>query len=45
MPNIAIAQSTWAKPQSGIRRALINNFSAAGGNSALLTENARLTQE
>lgn len=35
-----IAQSTvsWPRPSNGVRRVLLNNFSAAGGNTALVLE-------
>jgi len=42
---IAKVQHPWPKSQNSIRRAFINNFSAAGGNSALLIEDGPLTQE
>jgi len=42
---IARVQRPCLKSQSTIRRAFINNFSAAGGNSALLIEDGPLTQE
>lgn len=38
--NIALKPTPWTRPDSGTRRALLNNFSAAGGNSALLLEDA-----
>lgn len=38
--NIALKPTPWTRPESGTRRALLNNFSAAGGNSALLLEDA-----
>lgn len=38
--NIALKPTPWTRPESGARRALLNNFSAAGGNSALLLEDA-----
>ena len=40
--NVRIAEKAveWQKPCKKLRRALINNFSAAGGNTALLLEEA-----
>lgn len=32
--------TTWLRPQNGKRRVLLNNFSAAGGNTALVLEDA-----
>ena len=37
---IALKPMPWTRPEAGKRRALLNNFSAAGGNSALLLEDA-----
>ncbi len=37
---IAKAPTPWEKPTGGLRKVMINNFSAAGGNSALLVEDA-----
>ena len=37
---IADKLTPWVRPQSGIRKAFLNNFSAAGGNTALLLEDA-----
>lgn len=36
--HIASRPTPWLKPESGLRRCFINNFSAAGGNTALLLE-------
>ncbi|KAJ5784444.1 polyketide synthase [Penicillium pulvis] len=38
--NIHIAKSPtpWTRPERGVRRVMINNFSAAGGNSSVLIE-------
>lgn len=40
--NTRIAKTTtpWMRPQNGARRVLLNNFSAAGGNTALIVEDA-----
>lgn len=35
---IATAATPWEKPEGGIRRVLLNNFSAAGGNTAIILE-------
>jgi acyl transferase domain-containing protein len=37
---IASKPTPWKRPHNGVRRALLNNFSAAGGNTALLLEDA-----
>ncbi|KAF7198010.1 Polyketide synthase CTB1 [Pseudocercospora fuligena] len=37
---IAVAPTPWNKPASGRRRVLLNNFSAAGGNTAIILEDA-----
>ena len=39
---IASQPTPWPRPSSGTRKVFINNFSAAGGNSALLLEDASL---
>ena len=39
---IANTPLPWVKPSKGPRRALLNNFSAAGGNTTLLLEDAPL---
>ncbi|EED17890.1 conidial pigment polyketide synthase PksP/Alb1 [Talaromyces stipitatus ATCC 10500] len=38
--HIAFKPTPWVKPESGLRRCFLNNFSAAGGNTALLLEDA-----
>jgi acyl transferase domain-containing protein len=38
--HIAFKPTPWARPQGQTRKVLINNFSAAGGNTALLVEDA-----
>lgn len=38
--NIALEPVSWRRPQSGNRTVFMNNFSAAGGNTALLMEDA-----
>lgn len=38
--NIALQPTAWERRTSQLRRAFVNNFSAAGGNSALLIEDA-----
>ena len=35
---IASKPIPWKRPRNGVRRAFLNNFSAAGGNTALLLE-------
>ncbi|GAB7355309.1 hypothetical protein MBLNU459_g5843t1 [Dothideomycetes sp. NU459] len=42
--NVRIASKlvSWRRPESGVRRTFLNNFSAAGGNTALLLEDAPL---
>lgn len=37
---IASKPTPWKRPRNGVRRAFLNNFSAAGGNTALLLEDA-----
>ena len=39
---IATKPTQWSRPKNGGRRVFLNNFSAAGGNSALLLEDAPL---
>ena len=38
--NIALEPTSWERPQNGKRTVFMNNFSAAGGNTALLMEDA-----
>ena len=38
--NIALKPTTWRRPEHGKRTVMLNNFSAAGGNTALLIEDA-----
>lgn len=38
--HIALQPTAWNRPSSGKRRMFLNNFSAAGGNTALLLEDA-----
>lgn len=40
--HIAGSPADWPRPVGGVRRVLINNFSAAGGNTALILEDAPL---
>ncbi|KAL2863325.1 polyketide synthase alb1 [Aspergillus lucknowensis] len=40
--HIAFQPTPWNRPSSGKRRVFLNNFSAAGGNTALLLEDAPL---
>ncbi|KAI9370749.1 conidial yellow pigment biosynthesis polyketide synthase [Aspergillus egyptiacus] len=40
--HIAFQPAAWNRPSSGKRRIFLNNFSAAGGNTALLLEDAPL---
>jgi naphtho-gamma-pyrone polyketide synthase len=42
--HIAFKATPWVKPESGLRRCFLNNFSAAGGNTALLLEDAPASQ-
>lgn len=42
--HIALEPKAWPRPSSGPRRVLINNFSAAGGNTALLIEDAPIPE-
>ncbi|TWU71827.1 putative PKS-like protein biosynthetic cluster [Metarhizium rileyi] len=42
---IAMEMTPWQRPVDGRRMAFLNNFSAAGGNSALLIEDAPLASE
>ncbi|KAJ9319649.1 hypothetical protein DTO271D3_418 [Paecilomyces variotii] len=41
--HIAFKPTSWERPQDGKRRLFVNNFSAAGGNTALLIEDAPLS--
>ena len=36
--HIAFEPTSWDRPAGGVRRAFVNNFSAAGGNSSILVE-------
>jgi naphtho-gamma-pyrone polyketide synthase len=38
--HIALKEADWRRPEGGKRRTFVNNFSAAGGNTALLLEDA-----
>ncbi|KAI4164590.1 MAG: hypothetical protein LQ342_001903 [Letrouitia transgressa] len=38
--HIAFEAKPWRRPKNGKRRAFVNNFSAAGGNTALILEDA-----
>ncbi|KAF2650606.1 polyketide synthase [Lophiostoma macrostomum CBS 122681] len=38
-------EADWTRPNEGVRRAFINNFSAAGGNTALLMEDGPAASE
>lgn len=38
--HIALTETEWIRPVGGKRRSFVNNFSAAGGNTALLLEDA-----
>lgn len=40
--HIAFKPTSWERPQGGKRKLFVNNFSAAGGNTALLIEDAPL---
>lgn len=41
---IAKQATAWLRPQNGKRRVLLNNFSAAGGNTALVLEDAPIAK-
>ncbi|OJJ32995.1 hypothetical protein ASPWEDRAFT_115577 [Aspergillus wentii DTO 134E9] len=43
--HIAFQPTPWNRPQSGKRRVFLNNFSAAGGNTALLLEDGPVPGE
>lgn len=43
--HIAFKPTPWNRPQSGKRMTFVNNFSAAGGNTALLVEDGPLRSE
>lgn len=43
--HIAFKPTPWNRPQSGKRTTFVNNFSAAGGNTALLVEDAPLPSD
>ncbi|AEO70601.1 polyketide synthase [Thermothielavioides terrestris NRRL 8126] len=38
--HIAMKPTPWPRPEGGVRRIMVNNFSAAGGNSSVLIEDA-----
>ncbi|KAJ5908568.1 hypothetical protein N7495_001250 [Penicillium taxi] len=42
--HIAMEPTPWNRPEDGKRRSFINNFSAAGGNTALLVEDGPLRE-
>nr|BAJ65431.1 polyketide synthase [Aspergillus aculeatus] len=42
--HIAFQPTPWNRPASGKRRAFVNNFSAAGGNTALLIEDGPIPE-
>ncbi|OOQ85606.1 Conidial yellow pigment biosynthesis polyketide synthase [Penicillium brasilianum] len=42
--HIALKPTTWNRPDGGKRKTFINNFSAAGGNTALLMEDGPLRE-
>ncbi|GCB19650.1 conidial yellow pigment biosynthesis polyketide synthase [Aspergillus awamori] len=42
--HIAFQPTPWNRPASGKRRTFVNNFSAAGGNTALLLEDAPIPE-
>ena len=42
---IATEPTPWPRPSLGVRKVFVNNFSAAGGNSALLLEDAPVRPE
>ncbi|KAE8360308.1 hypothetical protein BDV27DRAFT_167918 [Aspergillus caelatus] len=42
--HIPFKETDWVRPGEGNRRSFINNFSAAGGNTALLVEDAPLLE-
>ena len=43
--HIAFKPTPWNRPQSGKRKVFLNNFSAAGGNTALLMEDGPLPSQ
>ncbi|KOC18793.1 putative polyketide synthase [Aspergillus flavus AF70] len=43
--HIPFMETDWTRPQEGKRRSFINNFSAAGGNTAVLVEDAPLLEQ
>ncbi|OJJ48520.1 hypothetical protein ASPZODRAFT_150731 [Penicilliopsis zonata CBS 506.65] len=43
--HIAFEPTPWNRPQSGLRKVFVNNFSAAGGNTALLLEDGPAAQD
>ncbi|KAJ5947462.1 Type I Polyketide synthases (Type I PKS) [Penicillium verhagenii] len=38
--HIALSEADWSRPKNSTRRTFVNNFSAAGGNTAILLEDA-----
>ncbi|KAI6756980.1 hypothetical protein HG530_011578 [Fusarium avenaceum] len=42
---IAMEEAEWLRPANSKRRAFVNNFSAAGGNTALLLEDAPISAQ
>ncbi|KAK1993700.1 beta-ketoacyl synthase [Colletotrichum falcatum] len=42
---IALAPTSWPRPQNGSRRVILNNFSAAGGNTSIVMEDAPVCSE
>ncbi|OLN84419.1 Conidial yellow pigment biosynthesis polyketide synthase 4 [Colletotrichum chlorophyti] len=42
---IALAPTSWPRPQGGSRKVLLNNFSAAGGNTSIVMEDAPVRGE
>ncbi|CAL5871299.1 uncharacterized protein PFLUO_LOCUS5549 [Penicillium psychrofluorescens] len=43
--HIALEPTPWQRPEGGKRKTFINNFSAAGGNTAILMEDAPLREQ
>ncbi|GES66779.1 polyketide synthase [Aspergillus terreus] len=43
--HIARSETEWIRPKDGKRRTFVNNFSAAGGNTALMLEDAAVADD
>ena len=42
---IPIRPTSWPRPEAGVRRVMINNFSTAGGNISLLIEDSPIVSK